>query len=82
MVVIIYIIATQHTIKFRKWASLKANFILNSLEIVFWAAVAFLTIQANIQRCNGLNCTLGWVVTGFSIFIRLVSVLAYVKLIH
>jgi len=61
---------TQHAIRFRKWASLKANFILNTLEIVFWAAVAFLTIQANFQRCYGLNCTLGWVIVGLSILIR------------
>ncbi|KAH7357039.1 hypothetical protein BKA65DRAFT_534786 [Rhexocercosporidium sp. MPI-PUGE-AT-0058] len=47
--------------KYNKWFSLKANMILNCLEIVFWAAVVFMGVQANLQSCVGVHCTLSWV---------------------
>lgn len=34
---------TEHTDRFRKWASTKANGILNALEVVFWLAVLVVT---------------------------------------
>jgi len=34
---------TEHHARFRKWASTKANAILNSVEIVFWLAVLVVT---------------------------------------
>ena len=36
--------------------------ILNSLEVVFWAAVVFMMIQANLKFCQGTSCVLSWVV--------------------
>lgn len=69
-VVIFYQILTEHYPKFRRWASLKANLILNSLEIVFWAAVAFMGIQANTQTCDGTRCILSWIVVGLGIALR------------
>ncbi|KAJ5295818.1 hypothetical protein N7508_010639 [Penicillium antarcticum] len=62
LVIILYQLLTEHVSRFRRWASLKANLILNSLEIVFWAAVVFLVLQANLQVCVGTSCALGWVV--------------------
>ncbi|KAH8593638.1 hypothetical protein B0O99DRAFT_742628 [Bisporella sp. PMI_857] len=62
MIVIGYQLMTEHTVRFRKWRSLLANAILNSLEVVFWAAVAFLGIQTNTQSCSGIGCTLSWIV--------------------
>ena len=67
MVIIWYQILTEHVRRLHKWKSLKAYAILNGLEIVFWGAVVFLVIQANIQRCNGLACTLSWIALGFAV---------------
>jgi hypothetical protein len=50
--------------KYNKWVSLKAYMILNSLEVVFWAAVAFMMIQVNLKFCMGTNCILSWAVCG------------------
>jgi hypothetical protein len=66
MTVIAYQVATEDFARFAKWHSYKANAILNSLEIVFWAAVCFVTIQANIQRCSGTGCTLSWIMVALS----------------
>jgi hypothetical protein len=41
--VITYQLLTEHTLRFRKWASTKANTILNCLEVVFWLAVLVVT---------------------------------------
>ncbi|UPK95110.1 hypothetical protein LCI18_006045 [Fusarium solani-melongenae] len=62
MILILYQVLSQHTKYFRKWMSFKANLILNCLEIVFWAAVAFMTMQANMASCTGVTCALGWVI--------------------
>ncbi|KAL2688920.1 hypothetical protein Neosp_002970 [[Neocosmospora] mangrovei] len=62
IVIILYQVLSQHTKYFRKWMSFKANLILNCLEIVFWSAVAFMTLQANTASCTGVNCALGWVI--------------------
>lgn len=67
MIIIWYQILTEHFSRCRRWKSLKAYSILNGLEVVFWAAVVFLVIQANIQRCVGLGCTLSWVALGFAV---------------
>ncbi|KAE8162391.1 hypothetical protein BDV40DRAFT_300417 [Aspergillus tamarii] len=60
LVIVLYQVLTEHIPALRKWASLKAYTILNVLEIVFWAAVAVLTVQANIQICIAPGCILGW----------------------
>lgn len=73
MVIILYQVLSQHTQYFRKWMSFKANLILNSLEIVFWGAVAFLTLQANTQSCQGVTCALGWVIVVLAIIMWLVT---------
>ncbi|GKT61800.1 hypothetical protein ColTof4_02568 [Colletotrichum tofieldiae] len=62
-----------HFSKFHRFASLKTNMILNCLEPLFWGAVAFLSIQGNIQRCVGVSCTLSWVIVGAAIFLKYVS---------
>ncbi|KAJ4296332.1 hypothetical protein N0V90_006377 [Kalmusia sp. IMI 367209] len=44
-----------------KWGSLKANAVLNGLEILFWSAVAGMTFQS-LRRsgsCAGVSCVLG-----------------------
>lgn len=72
MVIITYHILTEHRERFSRWRSYKAYAILNGLEIVFWAAVVFLIVQANIKSCVGISCTLRWVAMGVSIVIKYV----------
>lgn len=72
MIIILYQVLSQHTRYFRKWMSFKANLILNSLETVFWGAVAFMTLQANTQSCQGVTCALGWVILVLGIIMWLV----------
>jgi hypothetical protein len=43
LIVIAYQLLTEHTLRFRKWASTKANAILNCLEVVFWLTVLIVT---------------------------------------
>ncbi|KAE8340556.1 hypothetical protein BDV24DRAFT_164288 [Aspergillus arachidicola] len=69
LVIILYQLLTEHVTALRKWASLKAYTILNALEVIFWAAVAVLTIQANVQMCVAPGCILGWgvAITGINL---------------
>jgi hypothetical protein len=43
---------TEHRERFRKWASTKANAVLNCLEIVFWLAVLVVT-GMGVGRASG-----------------------------
>ncbi|KAG5654858.1 hypothetical protein KAF25_010982 [Fusarium avenaceum] len=72
IVIILYQVLSQHTKYLRKWMSYKANLILNILEIVFWSAVVFITMQANTTSCNGVTCALGWVIFAMGIAMWLV----------
>ncbi|VZI21000.1 unnamed protein product [Fusarium fujikuroi] len=61
LIILAYEILTEHSIRFHRWSSLKAYFILNALEVVFWAAVAFM----------GLGCLCaGW-------FLKYLAVVTY-----
>ncbi|KAH7222634.1 uncharacterized protein BKA55DRAFT_627196 [Fusarium redolens] len=62
LIILSYEILAEHTVRFHRWSSLKAYFILNAMEVVFWAAVAFMMIRGNSQVCVGTSCALGWVV--------------------
>ncbi|KAK7742418.1 hypothetical protein SLS62_010726 [Diatrype stigma] len=56
LVILAYQLVTEHSARFAKWGSLKANAILNSMEIVFWSAVFYLTIASNQRYCVGAPC--------------------------
>ncbi|KAI5369526.1 hypothetical protein Slin15195_G004020 [Septoria linicola] len=43
LIVIAYQYLTEHKARFKKWASSKANAILNSMEVVFWLTVVIVT---------------------------------------
>ncbi|KAI6715629.1 hypothetical protein PZA11_005761 [Diplocarpon coronariae] len=62
--------------KYNKWYSPKANFIINCLEVVFWAAVVFMGIQSNTQSCVGTHCTLSWITIVLGGIISLVTTYA------
>lgn len=70
LVFLLYQLLSTHVTYFRRWASLKAYFIINALEIVFWSAVVFLVMQANLKLCVGTSCALGWVVVVLAGFMR------------
>ncbi|ETS86971.1 hypothetical protein PFICI_00799 [Pestalotiopsis fici W106-1] len=71
-----YELITEHWHRARRWASLKANTILNCLEILFWAAIAFLAIQTNVNSCLGTSCTINWVIVVLAIITSIVSAYA------
>lgn len=71
-----YQLLTEHVDRLKRWGSLKAYWILNAMEIVFWAAVAFMMIQGNQRICIGTSCAIGWVVCVLAICMRYVSLLS------
>ncbi|KAL0935563.1 uncharacterized protein CTRU02_210154 [Colletotrichum truncatum] len=74
LVIILYQVLTEHVSSFKRWASVKANLILNAMEVVFWAAVVYMGIQSQTQQaCIGTSCTLGWVVVVFGILLSMIA---------
>lgn len=71
--IISYELLTEYVPRLRRWGSLKAYWILNAMEVVFWGAVAYMTIQGNNRVCIGVSCTLGWVILALSISLRYVA---------
>jgi hypothetical protein len=50
-------IGTEKVEKLRKWYSLKAIMILNTIECVFWLVLIVISCMS-VQACSGLGCTL------------------------
>lgn len=70
LILLAYMLATEHVQRFKRWHSYKANVIISCLEIVFWGAVAFLVFQGNLKRCEGVTCYLSWVTVGIAVVIK------------
>lgn len=70
LIIIGYQLLSEHFGPCKKWASLKANMILNFIEPIFWGAVVFLIIQANLKNCLGIGCKLSWGVMAAGIIIK------------
>jgi hypothetical protein len=64
----------EHSKSCVKWRSLKANMILNCLEVVFWAAVVFVMTQANLKFCAGRSCVLSWIVCALGGILRYIAI--------
>ncbi|SPO04714.1 uncharacterized protein DNG_07399 [Cephalotrichum gorgonifer] len=47
LAILAYQLLTEHKERFRKWASLKANMVLNLLEVLFWSVLMGLVFSAN-----------------------------------
>ncbi|KAH6654686.1 hypothetical protein BKA67DRAFT_646380 [Truncatella angustata] len=62
LVVITYQLVTSHVGRFRKWQSLKAYAVLNSLEVLFWFTVIIISLMGISSYCQGANCGLSWLV--------------------
>ncbi|KAF5003631.1 hypothetical protein FDECE_9837 [Fusarium decemcellulare] len=73
LVIIGYQLLTEHVHRLKRWGSLKAYWILNALEIVFWAAVAFMMLQGNRRMCIGTSCILGWVVLALAVIMSMLA---------
>jgi hypothetical protein len=56
-----------------KLYSVKANIIINVLEVVFWAAVSGMSVQGSFRFCTGsslaTHCYIGWGINAASIIV-------------
>ncbi|KAI1770482.1 hypothetical protein F4818DRAFT_446285 [Hypoxylon cercidicola] len=73
IVFISYQLLTEHCVRFRKWASPKANFILNCLELPFWGVVMYLLFAANIHSCTGGACGVSWAMAVLAIVLLIIT---------
>ncbi|KAM0692819.1 hypothetical protein Q7P36_007375 [Cladosporium allicinum] len=72
LIVIAYQLLTEHTLRFRKWASTKANAILNCLEVVFWLAVLVVT-GGTVGSASGAAAALSALVLVIAIVLEVLS---------
>ncbi|KAF9769539.1 hypothetical protein IL306_013041, partial [Fusarium sp. DS 682] len=64
---------TQKVDKFKRFGSLKANAILNTMDIVFWAVVMGLAFNMATRACVGANCAIGIIVGLVALFVSCVN---------
>lgn len=60
--VLTYQLTTTHFVKLRRWQSLKAYQILNTMEILFWFVVVIITFMGISQYCQNSYCGLSWLI--------------------
>lgn len=65
-------IGTEKVEKLRKWYSLKAIMVLNTIECVFWLVLIVISCMS-VQACSGLGCTLSGLTIMFGFLLLLVS---------
>ncbi|PNH40381.1 hypothetical protein VD0004_g6590 [Verticillium dahliae] len=70
LIIIGYQLLSQHTTRYRKWESLKANMILNFIEPVFWFVVIILKGMGMSRSCTGGSC-------GVSVAVMLVALVIF-----
>ncbi|KAL9947746.1 hypothetical protein D7B24_002452 [Verticillium nonalfalfae] len=70
LIIIGYQLLSQHTTRYRKWESLKANMILNFIEPVFWLVVIILKGMGMSRSCTGGSC-------GVSVAVMLVALVIF-----
>ncbi|RYC88355.1 hypothetical protein BFJ63_vAg8753 [Fusarium oxysporum f. sp. narcissi] len=64
---------TQKADKFKRFGSLKANAILNTMDIVFWAVVMGLAFNMATRVCIGANCAIGILVGLVALVVTVVN---------
>ena len=67
-----YQVLTENVRVCKRFASTKANKILNIIETLAWPAACGVTVYGIMQFCIGISCTLSWVM------VPLTAILAYV----
>ncbi|KAK6193494.1 hypothetical protein LQW54_012410 [Pestalotiopsis sp. IQ-011] len=70
---IAYQFPTQHVNSLKRWGSLKANSILNFMDIIFWAVVVYLMAQSDARSCPVATCTLSKLVLALGVILSVVS---------
>ncbi|KFY25618.1 hypothetical protein V493_04561 [Pseudogymnoascus sp. VKM F-4281 (FW-2241)] len=73
MVFLAYQIITENVRSCKRFASTKANMILNIIETVAWPAAAGVTVYGIMQFCIGIGCTLSYVMIGLAAVLTFVS---------
>jgi hypothetical protein len=63
IIIIGYQLLSEHTVRFARWKSLKANAILNCIEPVFWLAALVLKFMGIATGCSGSSCAVNAVIT-------------------
>ena len=58
LIFIAYQLATHYTARFIRFASLKANFVLNAIDVVFWLTGFILTIMGIGAGATGVGVVL------------------------
>ncbi|KAH8588275.1 hypothetical protein B0O99DRAFT_600956 [Bisporella sp. PMI_857] len=76
IIIVTYQVLTEHRKSWKRWASLKANLILNIIEVVAWGGVTGLTASPLIKSCSGTGCILGWIVVVLAGFLCFLSIFA------
>ena len=62
IVIIGYQLLSEHTARFSRWRSFKANAILNCLEVVFWLAAIIVKFMGVSRGCSGNSCAVNCIV--------------------
>lgn len=62
MIILSYIVASNHFQALQRFASLKANMILSIVEFVFWVAAIVLSFMTVGINCHGAGCALAAIV--------------------
>ncbi|KAH6615684.1 hypothetical protein B0J18DRAFT_373009 [Chaetomium sp. MPI-SDFR-AT-0129] len=73
ILIIAYQLLTEHTRRFARWKSLKAYFILDCMESVFWLTLIVLKFMGISRFCMGSSCAVAWVGTFVVIVIFVLS---------
>ncbi|KAH6673910.1 hypothetical protein F5X68DRAFT_278445 [Plectosphaerella plurivora] len=81
LIIIAYQLLTEHVRKLARFYSTKACLILNSLEIVFWGAVVYMSYTVTSKMCPlsgslSTSCILGWTVIALAVIIAIMSAYA------
>ncbi|PVH86464.1 hypothetical protein DL98DRAFT_305403 [Cadophora sp. DSE1049] len=76
VLVITYQLLSEHHYKFQKWASFKANAILNCLEFVFWFAAFIMMCMGNGAGCSGGSCALSPILAVLGLVLCFIGALA------
>ncbi|KAK3305593.1 uncharacterized protein B0T15DRAFT_567482 [Chaetomium strumarium] len=61
IIIVAYQLLTEHTRRFARWKSVKANLILNCIEPIFWLTLIALKFMGISKFCSGSSCAVAWI---------------------
>lgn len=62
IIIIGYQLLSEHTARFSRWRSLKANAVLNCIEVVFWLAAIIVKFMGISRTCTGNSCAVNVII--------------------